>query len=90
MHDTVKKKITHDIGQKCKHGDDLAESLEKGKRHETKDKLFDYLGFAAAPFAAAGKPTSLELIEYMEYVKEKNKRFRVYQDNCEKAFSMIH
>ena len=30
-HDTVKKKITHDIRQKCKCGDDLAESLEKGK-----------------------------------------------------------
>ena len=32
MHDTVKKKITHDIRQKYKYGDDVHLSIEEIKR----------------------------------------------------------
>ena len=89
-HDTVKKKIMHEIRQKCKCGNNLAESLEKGTKHGDKNALFTSLGFKPTPFTDASEPTPIELMEHTECAKEKNKRFRTCQDNCKKAFSMIH
>ena len=90
MHDTVKKKIIHEIRQKCKHGNDLAASLETGNEHADKDALFAHSGFTATGFKDSGNPTEIELTECTECVKEKNERFRAHQDNSEKAFSLMH
>ena len=87
-HDTVKKKIMHDIGQKHKCGNDPAESLETGNKCDDEDALFTKLGFKPTTFKDDNNPTQIELTECTEHAKEKNERFGSHQDNCEKAFSM--
>ena len=70
-YDTVKKQIIHDIRQKYKFGNDLAESLEKNEKHEDKDDPHEKLGFTPVTIKDTANPTSIEMIEYTEYVKEK-------------------
>ena len=60
--------------------------LEKGIVHTDKEKLYDYLGFTPVNFANDKAPMQLKLIKYTEFVKERNKRFQVYQDNSKKSF----
>ena len=87
--DTMKKQITHDIRGKCKFGNDLAESLESGTRHKNKEDSWNHLGMDAATMAKQDSPMQVELIDHTEFVKERNERFTVHQDNGKKAHSSM-
>ena len=50
-HDTVKKQIIHDIGGKCEHGNNPAESIKNENEHETKEASWAHLKFKEATFA---------------------------------------
>ena len=70
--DMVKKQIIHDIGGKCKFGNYLAESIENKNQHKTKEDSWQHLGLAEVTFLDSVKPTQLESVDYMEFVKERN------------------
>ena len=88
-HDTVKKEVAHDIKGEHKFGNDLAESLETGNQCKDKDSSWKHLGLAETTFVDNNNPTQLEIVDCMEFAKERNKRFRVHQDNGKKAHSTM-
>ena len=48
------------------------------------------MGFDEVAFVDENKPTQLELVDYTKFTKDRNKRFRVQQDNSKKAHSSMH
>ena len=82
---TVKKQITHDIGEKHKFGNNSSESLENGTRHKNEEDSWSHPGLDVATIATASGPTQVELIEHTEFVKDRNETFVVHQDNGKKA-----
>ena len=88
--DTVKKQIVHEIRGKCECGNDLAESLDDDEKISAKEELWKKLGFAEETIVDENKPTQLELVRHTEFIKNQNERFRVYQDNVKKAYSLIY
>ena len=72
MHDTVKKQITHNIRSECKFGIDPAESIKKNLQHKSKEDSWKHLGSKEVSIVNSAKPTKLELVDHMEFMKERN------------------
>ena len=62
--------------------------METGNKCDDEDAPFTKLGFKPTTFENNDGPTQIELTECTKCAKEKNERFRMYQDNCKKSFSL--
>ena len=82
-HDTVKKNIVHEIRQKCKCGNDLAESLETGSKRVDKNALFAHLGFTPTGFKDNNNPTEIESMEHTKNCSEDNGPVQCATDTIE-------
>ena len=59
-------------------------------QHQKKEDLWTHSGFDEAIIADSKNPTHLELVDCTKFTKDRNKRFRVCQDNSKKAHSLTH